>query len=119
MVILDNYFLVNDFEGQFHELWFWEERAIEEIFDVSNNKEGRGVEMTLLRRSLMLERDTALDDALPQKSSLLPPTVRRTLNFSSLFGQMSETRRPYVTFSWAIITLEWMNSMIPFLENIL
>jgi hypothetical protein len=54
--------------------------------------------MTLLRRSSRIERDAASDDVSPQKSSLSSPTVRRTLNFSSLFGRMSETRRPHVTF---------------------
>ena len=59
---MGNDFLGNCFEEKFHELWFWEERAIEKSLISVVTKNMEGVEMTLLRRSLTVEREM-----LPQK----------------------------------------------------
>ena len=74
---------VNDFlraylQFHLHVLWVWQKGGIEKSFISAVVDFAPCVETTLLRRSFTVSREAATDEASPQKSNLLPPTVMRT-----------------------------------------
>ena len=64
-----------------HLLWVWQKRGIEKSFISAVVNFASFVETTLLSRSFTVAREAATDEASPQKSNLLPPTVMQTRYF--------------------------------------
>ena len=75
-LILVNDFLRDYLQFHLHVLWVWQKGGIKKSFISAVVNYAPFVETTLLRRSFTVAREAAIDEALPQKFNLSPPTVR-------------------------------------------